>query len=200
MSEAFKYLADLSPWVTIPIVLSTIFVTLWPKVHQVFLDLNADNRAFENEKRRLELLRLRYEIEALKKSNDLADLSEDLHPLIDPPPPSPQPELTKVVRLPERKLPLWQRFLFGAGGALIPGAYGVLPLAIRGVDFIGLTSVDWRLLIFITVFSYGGFGGFSALLVPRHRASPLFCVMVGISAVLLIRMIVTGALTEMIAS
>ncbi len=196
MSEAFKYVAGLSPWVAIPIILLTLFVTLWPKIYQVFIDLNADHRAFKNELRRLELLKLRYEIEAIRKSNDLDKISieppsggsapsEPLLPEPLPPGPLPPgplpPEALPPEPSPTLTLPLWKRFSFGAMGALIPSLYKISVA-------VALEGVAPPLMFYVGVALLCLFGGMGASAVPKDRASRFLCVMVGLSMVLVIQM------------
>ena len=183
MSEAFQYIANLSPWAAIPIVLVTLFVTLWPKIYQVFLDLNADHRAFHQERRRLELLKLRYEIEALRKSHDLAKI-----PVEQPSAPIPAPAAPATERRHSLPLPIWQRFSFGAIGALIPSVYRILISAAvvdaaAGTGFL-LPSLGYYIGVVLLCI----IGGLAASFVPRERASPFLCVMVGLSIVLIIQM------------
>ena len=182
MDQAFKYLSDLSPWVAVPIILVTVFVTLWPKVYQVIMDLSADNRRFQNEKQRLELLKLRYEIEAIRKSNGLDQIAAD----VVPPPLAQAPAIETPLGTGER-LSVWKRFGYGAMGGLAPGLYRLLVTLIGiGHSLPGSTpAVEIAATVFALVIM-SAFGGVAASFVPRSRASPTLCAMIGVSTVLVL--------------
>ena len=115
MADPLQYLLTLPPWVAIPIILVTLIVTYLPNIYQVFHNLNTENREYQNERRRLELLKLRYEIEAICKTNDLKQISEQVLPVEKSL--SSDPSAKPSVPF---SLSFWQRFLYGALGAFLP--------------------------------------------------------------------------------
>jgi hypothetical protein len=76
MDDISNFLPSLPSWVTIPIVLLTITLSLVPRIYQVLTDLTAHSREYKRENERLTLLKLRYDIEALKKDKNLPDFPE----------------------------------------------------------------------------------------------------------------------------
>ena len=66
MSEELTTLfPGLPGWVPVAFTLGMVVLGLWPKISQVISDLSAGDRQYRAEKRRLELLKLRYEIEVM---------------------------------------------------------------------------------------------------------------------------------------
>ena len=77
MDDLAKILPTLPSWISLPIICLTIVVTLWPKLLQFWKDLSSSQRTHDSEKKRLELLKLKYEIEAIKKQVGLENLADD---------------------------------------------------------------------------------------------------------------------------
>ena len=78
MPEALKYLLAFPAWIATPIVVVTLLLTLWPQIRQMIADVTYTDRKLEHEKRHLELVKLRYEIEAIKKANGLESLPHEV--------------------------------------------------------------------------------------------------------------------------
>src|SRR5215470_15852599 len=111
MDDFSKLLPSLPSWITIPIVLLTVGLSLVPRIYQVFVDLTARSREYKRENERLTLLKLRYEIEALKKDKNLQDLPDGLSDRTPP-----QASAASA----DKQLNFLTRFLYGASGAAIP--------------------------------------------------------------------------------
>ena len=82
MEEILGLLPTLPIWLSIPIVLGGLLVVLAPKVLDLLRHLSAWNRSYEREKKLLELLKLRYEIETLKKEKELPDIPDGSHRVV----------------------------------------------------------------------------------------------------------------------
>ena len=75
MDEFFKALAlTLPTWATSPVAAFVLFLFIWPRIKQIWYDVMPSHRAYQREKMRLELLKLDYEIAAIKKKNGLPTL------------------------------------------------------------------------------------------------------------------------------
>src|SRR5437660_6322283 len=76
MPETTSLPAGLPPTLSIAIIILTTVVSLAPKFFAMFSNFSGGSRAFKREKERLDLLKLRYEIEAFKREKNLEDLTE----------------------------------------------------------------------------------------------------------------------------
>ena len=178
MDEALKYLLPLSPWIGIPLAGAAIFMATWPHIYQAIKDFNATSR----ERQRLEVLKLRYEIEAIKKVNGITQLEEELqrgerlHKVVPP--------IALEVSLPtDSGLVVWRRLGYGALGGLVPSVYRVLLQLLTAPD--GL--VGSGPFYFVGVFLLCVIGGVSAALVVRRRSPRAVCVTVGLVVVVFIQ-------------
>jgi hypothetical protein len=141
-------------------------ISLWPKVHELLNDIFPSQREFRREKQKLELLKLMYEVETIKKQHDLGELASRL-------PQSLQSgeiarEIQSVTASTKTKpISLVQRLLFGflgsavlqtplvllltrQGGPPAPGdVISLVLLAGLGAGaswLLGSTSIAWSLL------------------------------------------------------
>jgi hypothetical protein len=141
--------------------------TAWPAIKEAWLNVVPWQRAYSRAKQQLELLKLRTEIEVLRKTNQLADLPS----LIELSAAATEPR-KEIQDKPYLKPPLsWRmRFCFGFfGGASIP----LLKLAfetsvVQGGFDLGLSGVG--LSFFIGVIVMGIIGGTVSLLQRRQNS------------------------------
>jgi hypothetical protein len=189
MPEALKYLQGMPAWIAMPIVVVTLLLTLWPQIRQMIADLKAVDRSLENEKRRLELLKLRYEIEAIKKANGLKSLPSEGAAIAVMPAPLSQSESAPTST--GCGISIFGRFAAGAAGAVAPSVYRYLILFLSEPNQ-ALPTIGY----FLGVVILCAVGGLGAVMVPRHRASWGFCALVGLSIVLLIQMGVLTAVQQ----
>ena len=78
--EVSKTLQTILPiWVVLPGVIAIWIVTQWPRIRDLLRHVIPSQRAFYREKQRLELLKLKYEIEALRQTNNLENLEESTY-------------------------------------------------------------------------------------------------------------------------
>jgi hypothetical protein len=179
MDEIYKLLPSLPSWITIPIVFLTIALSLVPRIYGVFGDLTARSREYKRENERLTLLKLRYEIEALKKDKNLPDLPDGLS-VRTPPQASAASD--------DKQLNFLTRFLYGASGAAIPAILtGVVSTAHfhPGPVEPGYWVGYW-VGFAIGVLIFGCFVGLVSAAILRRRTTRLVCFLVGLSIVLLI--------------
>lgn len=189
MQEAIKYLTNLPLWFALPVVITTLIVTLWPKVFQIILDLSVNSRLFQKEKRCLELLKLRYEIEAIKKTNNLSDLNDEYLSSTLNHHNEKKKDTPKKKDFFSQPLMLWQRICFGGIGGIIPILFRYIVLNLRSffkVDFNPL-SIDF-IGIFIGFLIFFSIGGIGASFLPKKRSSARICVLVGLSVAILFQM------------
>lgn len=79
-TEASQTLQTILPiWVVLPGLIAIWIVTQWPRIRDVLRDMIPSQRAFYREKQRLELLKLKYEIEVLRQTNNLENIEESTH-------------------------------------------------------------------------------------------------------------------------
>jgi hypothetical protein len=103
-------LPQLPASLVIPTALVLILILMWSRLRQIWQDVLPSYRSYSQEKMRLEILKLRYEIEAIKKSHNLKT--------IEPP----KRELKTIQRrnLGNDTEPVFNRVIYGAlGGATI---------------------------------------------------------------------------------
>ena len=77
MDKLFDALVPRLPTsLAIPAALVLILLLAWPNIRIIWQDIIPFYRSYSREKMRLELLKLRYEIEAIRKKNKLPDLEQ----------------------------------------------------------------------------------------------------------------------------
>jgi hypothetical protein len=125
------------PWLLVPGAVILIFLLAWPSLHEIWTILIPSYRVYAREKRRLDLLKLYYELEAIKKDHQLVEVppaqSEALNALllaIDRRPPK-----VEVIGISSS-----QKLLFGAFGGALMSLISVLPLLESGPDLTLLTG------------------------------------------------------------
>ena len=182
--DILKYLPALPNVVVVPIILVTLVVSLWPRIYQLINDLSASQRAFRTEQQRLELLKLRYEIEALVKTHDIERIEDDVPSAATLPVPagslrdSPTPGL---------QLGNLARFGYGGIGGVIPSLLASASRVIMGLE--GGDELDMLLpggdfWIGAAIFFF--LAGIIAITYEQLRRSRMLCVMAGLSVVLVI--------------
>ncbi len=181
-----KLLPSLPEWLLLPIIIVVLIVTLWPTIIQMVQELSSTSRAYAREKQRLELLKLRYEIEAIKKEKDLERIDEEkLFPN------SEQPALTAEVReelSSGEQLTFRWRFAYGAAGSLLPIFLNILLTDIQVVSEIGMAYVlgmVFRLIIFAVV------SGIGSAFLAKGNANKQMCFLMGLSISLLFSLLLT---------
>lgn len=182
-------LPSLPEWLAIPLILIAVFVWLWPKMAGVIRDFRTSSRVHVLEKQRLELLKLRYEIEAIKKENGLFELQEDsIIPEIEV---SPSENLPKAEDKPAQVLGFWTRFGYGAGGSALP-------------ILVNLALFDWRLLFqeldmavllgyAIRLVVFAALAGVGSAFIARHPTTRPMCFLIGLSITLFLSLLLASA-------
>jgi hypothetical protein len=66
-------LLKLPPWLITPAAILALFLLAWPILREIWTEMIPSHRAYAREKRRLEVLKLYYEIQAIKKDHQLGD-------------------------------------------------------------------------------------------------------------------------------
>ena len=136
------------------------------------------------------MLKLRYEIEVIKKSNELdaLDVEHELLPVAQVPAVDSTPNsLTQTG--PKRYLSVWHRAALGALGAFLPSLYRIVILILTA----SMKDMHWY-MHFLNVGFFTGIlflciiGGVVASLIPKERATTALCVLVGISIVLFLQL------------
>jgi hypothetical protein len=209
MTEALKYLTVLPTWLLVPLSMLIVFLVLWPKFVQLYRDISARHRQFDEEKRRLELLKLRYEIEAIKKQHGLGDVADlpELPPLEETgqaspkaepleetgqasprAEPSPQADKPPAIDFESRLLSAWSRFTLGAlGGVLIPLSQLTAGMATSGGPPL--------LAAFLSIAMLGVLGGAAAVAIVPRRSTAALCLMVGLAAAAMVQSLVATTIT-----
>lgn len=191
MDEFVKLLPSLPQWLSIPLILLTVVAVVWPKVVQTVREGGKQRRAYELEKQRLELLRLRYEIEVLRKQHGLLEILPEVTVSETAP---------AIASVPQNDIPplgSFQRFLYGALGAVVPIVLQLVLVHLADV-FADVTAFlllgySIRLIVFMTL------AGVASWLLPRSIASKRFCFLTGFSTTLLLTMLLQyGLRTEQV--
>jgi len=114
-------LSPLPAWLVWCLFFVLILLKAWPTIREMFRDALPTYRSYTREKMRLELLKLIYEIEALKKSNQLGDHDHTLpKPFIAARPIDLRDDVTaNEVEARERRLSI---AIWGFGGGMAPAA------------------------------------------------------------------------------
>ena len=181
-----KLLPTLPSWISIPIIVTSLALTLGPKIYELFSQFTSRSRAVKREKDRLDLLKLRYEIEALRKEKNL-DLIAD--PLFAE---APQRLLRDYgVEAPStgELLSRWKRFLYGALGASVPS----LVRLVFSLSEMRLNVVSISAGYFLGVGILAGLGGLVSSFIPKRQVNAFVCFLVGLSITLLLTAIVQEA-------
>jgi hypothetical protein len=110
MEQLFELLRPTLPsWMVAPAIIVLLFLFLWPTLRDIWMEVIPSHRTYTSEKRRLELLKLHLEVQALIKQHQLEGLATLAPPQTTP---ATLPDNVKV-------LPSRARFLFGGLGGLI---------------------------------------------------------------------------------
>ena len=152
MEKLFESLQPgLPPWLVPPGAIILLFLIAWPALREIWTGVIPSYRKYAREKRRLELLKLYYEVEAIKKDHQLSEL-----------PPIASDTLTALVQTArnvsdasarpyDKELATISRprkFLFGALGGAAVFLFGALPDFYVGM--FGLVGVDVVELVVLT--------------------------------------------------
>jgi hypothetical protein len=185
-----KILPKLPAWMIVPIAIFWLFLLAWPVLKEIWFSVIPSYRAYTREQRRLELLKLYYEIEAIKKEHALGDLSQ-----------IPQ-VLTKATSIdlaiqkhhsPEAQLPpsppLSPRAAFGFGAA---GGGMIFVLSIVAVDAVTITEATSIALIAVGIRAalLAIIGGFTSWL--ARPKTPLDAFLRGTLAPAILSMLISG--------
>jgi hypothetical protein len=147
MEKIFEtLLPGLPPWLVPPGAIMLLFLIAWPALREIWTGVIPSYRRYAREKRRLELLKLYYEVEAIKKDHELSELlpisSDTLTAII---------QTTRHVadetaaRAHEKELitlSRWRKFLFGALGGATISLFGT----VLSQYFFILVQIDFVLL------------------------------------------------------
>lgn len=71
-------LPSIPAWMLWPIAVVGLVLFLWPRIQSILLDFVPSRRAYRRAKEALELQKLRYEIEAIKREHSIEDLGDEL--------------------------------------------------------------------------------------------------------------------------
>jgi len=178
MSESTNLIPGLPAQIAIPIIVLTTAVSLGPKLIRLFSEFSGKSRGFKREKERLELLKLRYEVEAFKREKSLTDFIDT------PPVPAGQP-LARVSTRTEAS-PFLVRFSSGAVGAIVPTVLTVL-IELLSTHSSPLYYFGWS--YWATVLILACIGGALASVFPRRQADPFICFLIGLSFTLLLSLV-----------
>ena len=193
-----KLLPSLPEWISLPIIVFAALVTLWPKITAILKELNRDSRAYASEKQRLELLKLRYEIEAIKKENGLEDIPAEAE---DPSNIELEPETIHADEASTEniKLNFWGRFWFGVAGTAAPILLNLLHLDISQSSNIELSlpiilGISLRFVIFALL------GGLGSAFLAKGNATKQTCFLIGLSISLLFSLLITANINTNVES
>ena len=146
MEKIFEsLLPGLPPWLVPPGAIMLLFLIAWPALREIWTGVIPSYRRYARERRRLELLKLYYEVEAIKKDHQLSELlpvsSETLTAIVqttrnvpDESARSHEKELITLSR--------WRKFLFGALGGATISLFGT----VLSQYFFILVQIDFLLL------------------------------------------------------
>jgi hypothetical protein len=177
VDEFAKLLPGLPRWLSIPLILITVVAAIWPRIVQTIREGSKQRREYEFKKQNLELLRLRYEIEVLRKE----------HALLELPPEVIVPELVPVPMGEASKLSSRQRFFYGALGAVAPIIIQLLFVDVR-IVFPSATTVV-LVAYFIRLVLLTSLAGVTSFLLPRGISSRGLCFLTGLSMTLLLTLL-----------
>lgn len=175
-------LANFPKWLSIPIIILGLLITAWPKFFHILKETSLWNRSYELEKKRLELLKLRYEIEAIKKTSELSEITDVPY----------EPDRVAAATTPAPVSPMLfrQRFFYGALGAILPILITFLLADLRGTfsyfTYIVLLGYIIRLIFLISL------SGLVSAVAVKRQATPITCFLVGLSVTLFINLLLTS--------
>jgi hypothetical protein len=175
MPETTSLPASLPPALSIAIIILTTIVSLAPKLFAMFSDVSGESRSFKREKERLNLLKLRYEIEAFKREKDLKDLTEPERHVV----------ITRTITRTGEPLPFKISFLLGAIGAASPT---ILTL---GIALFSRHSIPtfFSAYYWIGVILSSCLMGVLASFFPRRPTEPYMAFLVGLSFTLIFQLV-----------
>jgi hypothetical protein len=162
------------------VALLTLAVSFWPQVRAAWIEWTEGRNEFDYHQRRLELLKLECEIEALRKQNDLTD--ERFAPNL--PPFTPRGSRAAA----RQSIPRMQRFVFGALGATATSVLGLIFLFIFDD---GVADALFWVVMTVLWLTSTGVSGSVALALGRYNKWHAFAigVVIPLAIVALIRQI-----------
>lgn len=174
--EIVKELPNLPPGILLTIALSTLCLQSGPKIYEVFRDFRSDENALRREKERLQLLKLLYEIEILRKEHNLSELV-----------PVPRSTLTVIAQSENKARPPFTylpRFIIGGMGGVISvlifvakSDITISPFHISRIGFVE----GWLAI--------GALGGGSICCILQRDSKPFVYMWLGCSCVLWVAII-----------
>ncbi len=190
-------LSDMPPWLLWPIAAIAAFFFLWPKLRAIWLDVVPSQRAYNRAKKALELEKLLYEIEALKKQHSLRDIEADVPFGLRGSEHAKQfltEASSQAAENSDKQAPSSvQRIMVGFVGGFV---IGVLPLLSGGLDLSVFVDANFPVILGI-IFRIGLFSAMGAVFSWLNRARTMQESFVyGMVPVLLIQFLLSAALSE----
>ena len=189
LAEALKFFPD---YVSRSVILLTIAILLGPKILELLNEAASWYRGYHKEKQYLELLKLRYEIAALKKEKGLEDLPG---PTLLEQPIRVYPERS-AAPTPPKTISGGKRFLLGLLGGFVPALVIVL-LSSQAV-LPGGSFAEYVALYALFVIPFPILAGLATMVLLGERQTALACLFVGTSVVLAFRMALTSIIEQVI--
>lgn len=126
------------PWLIVPLTIIVLLLFAWPTLRDIFTESLPSYRKYAREKQRLELLKLYYETEGIRKDHQLDEAapagSDDLMSLIRRP--ALQASMNKATSNGDQgSLPNVRRFVFGCVGGFAVFFISTINLTVHIEDF-----------------------------------------------------------------
>lgn len=151
----------------------SLFATVWPSIHELFVSAIPWRRKYEREKLRLELLKLRCEIEVLKKEHQL-NVIPDTGGLIDA-----VVAATPLVEPQQKTMTIKRRFCFGFAGSVLPSLWRFSAAVRTGVISFTIYYISAAVAGF---FIMGIIAGVSTIMFTGRQSSARTCFLIGLSS------------------
>ena len=156
MDKLFDLIVPQLPgWSIIPAAAILLFFIAWPTLQAIWKEIVPSYRLYTREKMRLELLKLLYEVETLKKEHQLGDMESLL-------PQRFQQRETKDALTPaehQKRLPSLEAILFGAVGGSAANMATILFRFVEDNLFLSMLTPMAVIGVLVGVILYGFLGG-----------------------------------------
>jgi hypothetical protein len=182
--------AALPIWLAAPILVLFALGAAWPSLFETLQSLSSNYREYTRKKRNLEILKLRYEIEVLRKTNGLTVFSDQVDDQARSNSDRPK-ESDSVRHVNIQNINIWWRLALGAIGGIAPAMVNLLGhiTATRDIALPGLAY-----LIGLSI--YGVLGAIIvAIFGSREDRNPLYYVFLGLVGPALMQVFANAAIS-----
>jgi hypothetical protein len=185
-----KLIPTLPDSLQIVIIVLAVFVNLSPRIIDIIKGLRGYHAQYERRKNRLELLRLKSEIEAIRKKAGLRGLGKQL--AIEPFDEESGIDLAGLVFT--GNLRLWKRIMIGGVSSIAPVLTAMALLYGSDACIKSGAITDYLAFYVPYLLTFCLLGGLACAFMPKNRSTPLSCALVGAAVGAVLQLLLPSAM------